>query len=94
METAEKARMTTISSSESSLLALVAENPDIPAGELAQLLATAGPEVKALAEAIVEVAHGGPDASHDHPLHAAAKSMLEWARANRAQRKVRVSAAG
>jgi hypothetical protein len=79
--------MSTVSSFESSLLALVAENPNISAAELDDLMKDASPKVKELIQAIVDVASNNVQGMSD-PLHTTAQRMLEWARANRVRRKV------
>jgi hypothetical protein len=81
--------MQTISSTEASTLARVAENPGIDRMRLDRMLADASEDVKRMAQAIIDVAQrlGESDAFvPTNPTESAALEMINWARYNREQR--------
>jgi hypothetical protein len=91
MSVKSTSRLQTITPSEASILARIAQNPKIDAARLSQMLHNASGEVKRMARAIVRVAQRLDSGSTFEPdpdsFDSAALEMIEWARSNREQRE-------
>ena len=82
-----------LSATESSILAIIAENPEMSPKEFDEITAGTSPDTKEIAKAIVELAQKGSFENDENPTEVVetAKDILGWVRINRRFRPIRAS---
>jgi hypothetical protein len=88
--------MKALSAPDTSILALIAENPHLSSEEFGELVDSIAPDARQIAQEIVRVATGRAPESAPNPseITETAEDILKWVTANRKRIKRQVAAGG